>query len=164
MGRSICLSCLLTAGLITQLGCAQADLQPGDLAFCDTSAANGLPEPHLVINPAERTISAHHVTYQLEDCSNAEFICLDGQMPFIQPRPSTRAGNSRIELRGNAEVRIAASGNRGFRIEISRIAAPGIQKITYNYGVDSSLQSLEIINSVNGTAATARYEPCRQPR
>jgi len=152
---------MLTAVLLTLLGCAQANLRPGDLAFCDTSDTNGLPEPQLVINPAERTIYTLHVIYPLEDCSNAAFICLDGQIPFIQPRPATRAGNSRIELRGNAEVRITALRNGGSRIEISKIEAPGIQKIIYNYGVDSSLQSLEIVDSSNGNAETARYEPCR---
>lgn len=155
------LSRMLTAILLAQLGCAQANLRPGDLAFCDTSDTNGLPEPQLVINPTERTINTLHVIYPLEDCSNAAFICLDGQIPFIQPRPSTSAGNSRVELRGNAEVRIAALRNGGSRIEISNIEAPGIQKITYNYGGDSSLQSLEIIRSVNGNTKTARFEPCR---
>lgn len=164
LGRSISLSCLLTAGLMMQLGCAQANLHPGDLAFCDTSGAIGFPEPHLVINPANRTIRALDVTYHLEDCSNAEFICLDGPIsfiPFIQPRPSTSVGNSRIDLRGNAEVRITALGNGGSRIEISKTEASRSLKVVYNYGVDSVLQSLEITASSDGITDAARYEPCR---
>lgn len=161
LGRSGYIRSLLTAGLLAQLGCAQANLRPGDLAFCDTSGANGLPEPQLVINPTERTISTYHVIDHLEDCSNAAFICLDGQMPFIQPRPSASAGNARIQLRNNAEARIAALRNGGSRIEISGVTAPETQKVIYNYGADTSLQSLEIIRSVNGNAETARFEPCR---
>lgn len=161
LGRSGSLLPLLTAGLITQLGCTQANLRPGDLAFCDTSEASGVPEPQLVINLTEQTISTYHVIDELSDCSNAAFICLDGQMPFIQPRPSTSAGNSRIALRGNAQVRIIALGNGGSRVEISQIAAPGIQMVIYNYGADTSLQSVEIVDAVNGGTGTARYEPCR---
>jgi hypothetical protein len=153
---------MLTAVLVTQLGCTQANVETGGLAFCDR--AIGLPEPHLVINPANRTIKTFDVTYHMEDCSNDEFICLDGPisfLPFIQPRPSTRAGNSRIELRGNAEVRITALGNGGSRIEISKTEASRSLKVIYNYGVDSVLQSLEITASFDGTTETARYEPCR---
>jgi len=131
------------------------------MAFCDASEANRLPEPHLVINPAERTIYTLHVIYPLEDCSNAAFICLDGQIPFIQPRPATRAGNSRIELRGNAEVRITALGNGGSRIEISKTEASRSLKVVYNYGVDSVLQNFEITASSDGITDAARYEPCR---
>ena len=131
------------------------------MAFCDASEANRLPEPHLVINPAERTISTYHVIDHLEDCSNAAFICLDGPIPFVQPRPSTSAGNSRIELRGNSDVRIIALGNGGSRIEISRTEASHSLKVVYNYGANSVLQSLEIIFVDDGITETTRYEPCR---
>lgn len=158
--RGISLSWLLIAALMTQLGCAPVNLQTDGLAFCDRDAI-GFPRPHLVINPADRTIQAFDVTYQLEDCSNDEFICLDGPMSFIQPRPSTNVANSHIELGGNSEVRIIALGNGGSRIEISKSEPSRSEKVTYNYGADSSLQSLEIIQSFNGNTATARYEPCR---
>lgn len=164
LGRSSSLLSLLTAGLITQVGCAQANLQPGDLAFCDTSDANAFPEPHLVINPVNRTIRALDVTYHLDDCSNAQFICLDGPItfiPFIQPRLSTTVGNSRIELRGNSNVRITALENGGSRIEISKREASRSLKAVYNYGAGSVLQSLELTVSDDGTTDTARYEPCR---
>lgn len=161
--RSISLSWLLTAALMTQLGCAPANLQTDGLAFCDRDAF-GFPRPHLVINPANRTVQAFDVTYQMNDCSNDEFICLDGPIPFIpfiQPRPSTSVGNSHIELGGNSEVRITALGNGGSRIEIFKTEPSRIQRVIYNYGVDSSLQSLETIQSFNGNTTTARYEPCR---
>ena len=160
-GRS--LSWLLTAGVVTQLGCTPANVQPGDLAFCSGDAI-GFPEPHLVINPANRTIRALDVTYQLNDCSTDEFICLDGPIsfiPFIQPRHSTSVANSHIELGGNAEVRIAALRNGGSRIEIFKTEASQSLNVIYNYGADSVLQSLEITTSFDGTTETARYEPCR---
>ena len=162
--RSISLSWLLTAGLVTQLGCAPASLQTDGLAFCETGDANGLPEPHLVINPADRTVKVFHETYHMEDCSNDQFICLDGPIPFIpfiQPRPSTSVSNSHIALSGNSEVRITALRNGGSRIEITQTEPSEVRKTTYNYGADSSPQSLEIFASFDGTTQTARYEPCR---
>lgn len=158
--RIISIPWLLTAALLAPLGCAPVSVQTGVLALCANEGASGFDEPHLVINPTDRTVSAFDVNYHQEDCSNGEFVCLDGPIPFIQPLASTSLGDSNIEL-ANSDVRITALANGGSQIEIMKTEPSLKRKVVYNYGSDTSLLSLEIIDTLDGEAETTRYEPCR---
>lgn len=158
--RGISLSWLLTPALLAPLGCAPVSVQSGVLAFCANEGANGFDEPHLVINPNDRTVSVFDVNYHQKDCSNDEFICLDGPIPFIQPLSSKSLEDLNIEL-VNWDVRIAAFANGGSQVEIVRTEPPMKRKIVYNYGADISLVSLEIIDTLDSETEITRYEQCK---
>lgn len=159
--RGFSLSWLLITASLTQLGCAPANVQTGVLALCATRDASGFPEPHLLINSADQTIKAFDVSYHLDGCSNDEFVCLDGPIPFIQPLRSTDANDSDIDIGGNAEVHITAIEGGGSQFEIVKKTSLQIRKVTYSYGADSSLLNLEIVDTAEGQIETTRYEYCR---
>lgn len=157
--RGISLSWLLMATLLATLGCAPVGVQTGVLALCANEGATGFDEPHLVINPTDRTVSAFDVNYHQVDCSTDEFVCLDGPIPFIQPLASTSWDVSNIDL-ANSDVRITASAKGGFQIEIVKTEPSLKRKIVYNYGADTSVLRLEIIDTLDSETETTRYEPC----
>lgn len=157
--RCISLSWLLTTALLAPLGCAPVDVPTGVLALCANESASGFDEPHLVINPTDRTVSAFDVIYHQVDCSTDEFVCLDGPIPFIQPLASTSGGDSSVDL-ANSDVSITALANGGSQIEIVKTEPSLKRKIVYNYGADTLLLSLEIIDTLDGETETTRYEPC----
>ena len=157
-----CIPGLLMAASMAQLGCAPTSVQTGELALCANWGASGFAEPHLVINPADQTMSVFDVNYHLENCSNDKFVCLDGPIPFVQPLATTSSGNSSVKLASSSEVRIVALATGGSQIEITKIEPSLTRKITYNYAADTSLRSLDIIDMRKGESETTHYERCQQ--